>query len=70
VTTQDRPGRREAARFYFGRHSTVDHVSTGGGFLKLSRNMTPRMPCAMLLGQMPHEFPHIAERPERHDRGG
>ena len=47
----------------------VDHVSTGGGFLKLSRNVTPRVSSAMLLGPMPHEFPHIAKRPERHDFG-
>ncbi len=49
------------------RDNEADHVSTGGGFLKLGRNVTPRLSCAMLLGQMPHEFPHITERPERHD---
>jgi len=49
------------------RDGEVDHVSIDGGFLKLGRNVTPRLSCAMLLGQMPHEFPHITERPERHD---
>ena len=49
------------------RHSNIDHGGVGGRFLEPSY-VAPSMSSAMLGRQMAHEFAHVGESGERHDR--